>query len=291
MTQILAISGKKQGGKTTAMNFLFGSAMKSLELVDYAHINENGDLIVPGIGNNDEIIPIIFPVETTDSRMTQYIASNVWPSIKNYSFADMLKATCINVLGLTTEQCYGTNAQKDSPTHLIWKNMPGFPKSNKNQWLEKHGFEVGSDWTPNSFMTARHVLQYVGTEIFRKMYSQVWVDSSLRRVVQDQPQLALFTDCRFPNEVEGVQAAGGKVIRFTREPFSETDTHSSETSLDRDVYDWDNFDYVIDNADMSIAEQNEAFYNVLSGWNFIGFESLATYVENSELLSKEAALS
>jgi len=123
------------------------------------------------------------------------------------------------------------------------------------------------------------------------MYSQVWVDSSLRRVVQDQPQLALFTDCRFPNEVEGVQAAGGKVIRFTREPFSETDTHSSETSLDRDVYDWDNFDYVIDNADMSIAEQNEAFYNVLSGWNFIGFESLATYVENSELLSKEAALS
>ena len=124
MTKILALSGKKQSGKTTSMNFLFGSAMLSLDMVEYAHINENGSLVVPGVDSKeDSIIPVIFPVDSMDINMMGYLAENVWTSIKNYSFADMLKSMCIAILGLTTEQCYGSNDDKDTETHLRWENM------------------------------------------------------------------------------------------------------------------------------------------------------------------------
>jgi len=44
-----------------------------------------------------------------------------------YSFADPLKKdVCINILGLTERQCYGTDADKNTLTNLRWENMPCF---------------------------------------------------------------------------------------------------------------------------------------------------------------------
>lgn len=304
MTQILAFSGKKQSGKTTAMNFLFGSAMIDLEVAEYAHVNEYGDLVVPGETPDGEV-PVVFPVESNDAGMVEYLSQTVWGEIKNYSFADMLKATAINVLGLTTEQCYGSNEDKNGKTHLRWENMPGVTtkKPIDLAWslteghTEEKGFveQVAGRLGPyyekfdgvvyhkKGAMTARDVLQFMGTEIFRKMYSNVWVDSTLRRIVKDQPKLALLTDCRFINEVKGVQDAGGKVIRFTRGPHADEDQHESETALDN--YDLKKFDYVLDNADMSIAEQNEAVFNILTEWGYIDYSDVATYQCNSDLLT------
>ena len=269
MTKILALSGKKQSGKTTSMNFLFGSAMLSLDMVEYANINENGQLVVPGVDSKEDgIIPVIFPVDSMETNMVSYISENIWPAIKNYSFADMLKSMCIAILGLTTEQCYGSNEDKETETHLRWENMPGpIPIP-----------------APGGAMTAREVLQHVGTDIFRKMYPNVWVDCTLRRAVNDTPQLALFTDCRFPNEVEGVQNAGGKAIRFTRNPFE--DNHYSETALDEDEFDWKKFDWVLDNKNMTISEQNEAIYNKLVEWDFIDYKAIASYATSETLLNK-----
>ena len=153
-------------------------------------------------------------------------------------------------MGLSHEQCYGTDEQKNSLTHLKWDDMPG------NAARSRSGA-----------MTARQVLQYVGTNIFRKMYGDVWVNSCLRQIEQEAPDLAIITDVRFPNEVEAVQKTGGKVMRFTRSPFKD-DNHASESSLDKNVYDWGKFDFVIDNAKMSISQQNEAIYKTLFpiGW-------------------------
>jgi hypothetical protein len=94
----------------------------------------------------------------------------------------------------------------------------------------------------------------------------------------------LFTDCRFPNEVEGVQSAGGKVIRFTRNPFE--DDHHSETALDEDKFDWKKFDWVLDNKEMTISEQNEAIYNKLVEWEFIDYKAIASYATSETLLNK-----
>ena len=79
--------------------------------------------------------------------------------------------------------------------------------------------------------------------------------------------MPIICDCRFPNEVSGIQDAGGKVIKLTRGEGS-GDSHSSETALDKQQYDWSNFDCIIDNKQIALAEQNKLLYEALVnfGW-------------------------
>ena len=45
--------------------------------------------------------------------------------VKMYSFADMLKEkVCMDVMGLTYEQCYGTDEEKNSVTTYMWERLP-----------------------------------------------------------------------------------------------------------------------------------------------------------------------
>lgn len=286
MTKILALSGKKQSGKNTSANFLIGSAMLSLNMVDYAYVDEKGRLIMPFAKADGTTEPCIFPADSTHPNITSFLAKHVWPTVKLYSFADLLKQTCINVLGLETHQCYGTDDDKNTKTSLLWENMPGVTIEKTPQdvvdkevagRLGKYYEKIlgGMVYHPPGPMTAREVLQFVGTEIFRKMSYNVWVDATIRKIQADNPKLAIVTDCRFPNEVEGIQNAGGKVIRFTRGPFAGQDEHASETALDEANFDWSKFDAVIDNKDMDIDTQNEHVFNLLREWGIVDYERLA----------------
>jgi hypothetical protein len=53
--------------------------------------------------------------------------------------------------------------------------------------------------------------------------------------------------------VASIKAEDGKVFRLTRNPFNSL--AQAEAALDKDNYDWSNFDYICDNASMSIADQ------------------------------------
>lgn len=143
-----------------------------------------------------------------------------------YNFADPLKNVCMDVLGLDFEQCYGTDEQKNELVNCY-----------------KNGKQ----------MTAREVLQVVGTDFFRSIQHNVWADATIRRIQQDNPAIALIADCRFPNEVEAIKKAGGTVIKLTRNLYNSD--HSSETALDPENYDQNNFDLVVYNQDMTIGQQ------------------------------------
>jgi hypothetical protein len=52
------------------------------------------------------------------------------------------------------------------------------------------------------------------------------------------------------------------VIRFDRNS-DVPETHESEIALDPDKFDWDHFNLVIKNKDMSIEEQCEATYSLM----------------------------
>ena len=168
------------------------------------------------------------------------------PFVKLYSFADLLKkGVCMDVLGLSYEQCYGTDENKNTMTDIV------SPETGKRA-------------------TAREVMQFVGTDFFRSIYPNVWVDATIRKIKEESPELAIICDCRFPNEVKGVQDANGKVIRLTRN-CNDKDSHASETALDKENYDWDNFDSIIDNETMDVGEQNKELYDILANW---GWQSL-----------------
>ena len=131
--------------------------------------------------------------------------------------------------------------------------------------MEDGGFYTGMWNLRSGPMTAREVLQYWGTDIFRKQYKTVWADSCIRSISKFGHSLNIITDCRFEDEVFAVQAAGGKVVRLTRKG-SLNDKHESETSLDREFFDQNRFDAILDNETFSLADQKIALQNLFYRW-------------------------
>jgi hypothetical protein len=156
-------------------------------------------------------------------------------SCKIYNFADPLKKDiCMNILGLSYDQCYGEDIDKNTVTGVQWNGKQ---------------------------LTAREVMQFVGTDLFRKMKHDVWSGATIIKINNEQPSIAVVADCRFPNEVDAIKNAGGYVIKLTRDPFHSD--HASETALDSENYDQSNFDLIIHNQDISIDEQNQLVHNFL----------------------------
>jgi hypothetical protein len=272
MAKILAFSGRKQSGKTSAANFIFGMEMLSIDLVSYFKINDNGQLIVPST-QPEGVVDGVFDPHSVTAANIEWMIENVWPFAKTYSMAETLKNIVIEVLGIDRAKVYGSDDDKNSETHILWENMP-IPGELIKETKGRIGKYKAKAEGP---MTVREVLQYVGTDIFRKIHDNVWVDACIRKIEEDskffsEPQrFALIGDVRFPNEVEGVQKAGGKVIRLTRTPHPEDD-HASETALDKENFDWDKFDAVIDNAEIDIHEKNSVIYETLKQWDWLPYE-------------------
>lgn len=155
---------------------------------------------------------------------------------KIYNFADPLKQDiCMNILGMSYDQCYGTDEQKNELTDIEWEGTK---------------------------LTAREVMQFVGTDLFRKMKTNVWADATINKIKNESPDLAIIADCRFPNEVDVIKNAGGHVIKLNRNPFNSD--HASEVALDYNKYDHRNFDFVLMNDSMSIDEQNFTLIRLLN---------------------------
>ena len=120
----------------------------------------------------------------------------------------------------------------------------------------------------SGFMTAREFLQYFGTDVCRRIRPDIWTSSCLKRILSSGTDFAIVPDVRFPNEVEAIQKAGGKVIRLTRKPFQ--DSHSSETSLNSKD---EMFDHVLDNSEKDLHETNLALMEVLKDWGWLTTKS------------------
>ena len=254
MSYILGLSGRKQSGKNTTANFLLGIIMQSLGLIrkDFV-MSDEGTLWISDLLGDEECAGI-FDYYRDNPHMDDMKEEYIHPFVKLYSFADLLKKNvCMDAMGLTFKQCYGTDDDKNTETRYRWENMPG----------------ISENFTPPSsgIMTARDVMQYVGTNMFRRMYGNIWVDALVRQIQKESTGLAIITDIRFPNEVTGIHDAGGKVMRFMRNPFKDEDCHESETALDQENFDWDEFDWVIDN-NCSVLQQCNLVQQALmdSGW-------------------------
>jgi hypothetical protein len=67
-------------------------------------------------------------------------------------------------------------------------------------------------------LTPRWVLQYWGTEVCRRnFHDNIWI-ASLENKLRNSRDDIVISDCRFPNEIESIRRAGGKIIRVVRGP-------------------------------------------------------------------------
>ena len=182
---------------------------------------------------------------TCSDAVLKYFNGSVMPfnGGKIYNFADPLKNDiCMNILGLSYDQCYGSDEQKN---------------------------ELVDCWWQNKQLSAREVMQFVGTDIFRTMQKNVWADATIHKIKKDQPQLAIIADCRFPNEVEAIRQAGGLIIKLMRNPYNSN--HASEVALDPDNYDYNNFDLIVNNDTIDIPSQINIIINFLQNKKVLPF--------------------
>lgn len=238
---IICLSGRKSSGKNTLANYAAGLILKNQGIItsNFA-ITEEGWLWVKEVCNNPNTEGIL-DLNNPNSQVQKFLIEEVYPFVKLYSFADELKTFCINVLGLTHNQCYGLDADKNSLTNIRWEDCAG---SNKQ-----------------GIMTAREVLQYFGTNMCRKMVPNCWAEATMKKIARENSMCAIITDCRFPDEVESVQNAGGTVIRLVRDIYN--DQHESEVALDIENYDWTKFDFIFDNSNLGIVNSCLEFQHIL----------------------------
>ena len=255
-TILVGVSARKQGGKSSLCNFLqammWRMTNKSLdfgpELTFFQR--QDGKIDWQYISDIDDKVRNIIDCEISD------VVRN---SCHIYSFADPLKNFCISVLGLTYNQCYGTDEEKNSLTKYLWKNIP------------KELSDLYHNKTSQEFISAREMMQLVGTNIMRNYFSDtIWVDGLLRIInnnpsdISNSPKLVLIADVRFQSEVKTIMdRQNSYIIRLTRK--GSEDTHSSEKDLDD--FDWSQYGnrvQIIDNSNMIIEEKNTIAYNFLN---------------------------
>lgn len=65
-------------------------------------------------------------------------------------------------------------------------------------------------------LTPRWVLQYWGTEVCRRAFhDDIWI-ASLENKLRTSKDNVVISDCRFPNEIEAIKNAGGKIFWVQR---------------------------------------------------------------------------
>lgn len=166
------------------------------------------------------------------------------------SFAGVLKDVCAVLFGWDREMLEGRTAAARAEREVVdewWSARLGMP-----------GF------------TPRLALQLIGTDVMRNHFHDgIWIAALERRLMM-LPKVVI-TDCRFPNEIAMIKAAGGMVVCVERGPapapawvraymeegFAPTGVHSSE-------YVWmrTKFDYVVKN-DGSLADLEGALEGIL----------------------------
>lgn len=228
--KIIGISGRKQAGKNTTANILHGIVLKEKGLIKDWNIGSSGELIILTESSNGTAGWGEFDITRNDEDFTAYAENNMWPYVKLYSFADYLKWICTNLFDIPHECVWGTDDQKNQPQeHLLWENMPKAINSTLMKKIMPPDSKSSYGWKEGP-MTAREFMQFFGTDVCRKIFEPIWVKSCIKKIQQEQSQLAIIADVRFPNEAKAIEEAGGRVVRLTRQVFD--DNHSSEVALD-----------------------------------------------------------
>lgn len=106
--------------------------------------------------------------------------------------------------------------------------------------LVKYVCKTFFDWNGEKDEAGRTLLQHVGTEMFRSMDPDYWVNfvCSVLRACPDKWEFVIVPDCRFPNEIECMRQCGFDTLHVSvqRSDFdngltADQASHSSENAL------------------------------------------------------------
>lgn len=261
MTKIIGFCGRAQSGKTSCAAFIYGLEMLKQGLIPSFDMSESGQLILPINKEDGTQASAILDITSHDEDFLEFANNNVWPHVKLYNMADLLKVAIMELFGVTHAQCYGTNEEKNTPTNTKWSQFSFVLDKKFVKQLKDEG-------KYDDFMTARDIMQQFGTGILRKINPNIWAESCLKRIKEEGPTIALIGDIRFENELDVLKNASDiedvKIVKLTLNPLNSD--HESEVSVD--AIPLEKFDSIIDNANLNIYDKNDVLYNLLKEWNY-----------------------
>lgn len=248
---IIGFAGGPRSGKDSSLKYIMGSVMVKNDVTSRFSVNENGELLVNSLFADGEFMGV-FDTDRKDEVYINYASQMIWPYVKNYHFATYLKFICMNMYGLTYDQCYG-NGKQDLVKYTWNDILPCLPTKLRPKGVNK-----------DDQLTARQFMQYIA-DVLRAVNDKVFVDPVVNDIKYDMCPLSLIGDVRRVCEVETIKEMGGKVILLKRRLGD--DTHR----IENEFVDCDEsmFDAVIDNQDMSMDQKNSAVFNIVQSWGYL----------------------
>lgn len=259
---LVVIFGKKQSGKSTLATAIYGYYLTNKGVIPNANFTEDGTMSVEYDKNTKE--GIVFDIDTDDNEIKHWYSGVVWPHICHVSFADALKETAINLFGLDRKKIYGSNEDKDSPTHIKWVSIKKFlSEESQKRFTYKSSDRI----------SYRHFLEIFGSDICRALDDECHVRSAWDELNRINPEVGIVPDGRFPNELEFVKKlkrANPKLKVATI--FLERDKFNSDAPSEKSLEEIDKslFDLVIPNNDMTVAEKNNMAIAHLVKYGILG---------------------
>lgn len=235
--RLIAIGGRLKSGKNASANFIAGINLVSHGFIEEFVSNDDGSISVDG---------------------QQVHINDIAPEfVKLYGWADGLKNIVCDLFNLNKDDAYGTDADKRKPTHIRWEDMPGVMTNHAlfqatKKFVDRKERLMGASYKDDGFsvfyhepgyMSIRDILQYFGTDICRKIYSNCWVNYLLNKIKEDAPKIAIIYDTRFDNEAQAAKDVGGSCIYLTRDVKGYGSSHASESGF----VNFNQWDAVIDN--------------------------------------------
>lgn len=245
MNAIIGIAGCKNSGKSSLCRYLsFIIARADGLIVDDS---------LSGSFDNRNLAQV-----PKDATKKVYITSNnstyteakllCEPNVEIMSFANPLKEICTNILNIPSDNVYGSDEDKSVNTEYTWDNMPSHIRSSN-----------GSNKSGN--MTAREVMQVIGTDIFRNYFhNNIWVSYMLRKINSSKADVIFIDDLRFNSEAEALMNKGAMIIHIER-MWGQGGSHHSENGLDINILKSYKHFYKI--PDVSMMSKNEIAFKAV----------------------------
>ncbi|AYV82122.1 MAG: deoxynucleoside monophosphate kinase [Homavirus sp.] len=155
------------------------------------------------------IIGLLGKKRVGKDTVADYLVNN--HNFRKETMATPLKDACGVIFGFNNDQLYGDLKETDDS---VWNISP------------------------------RKILQYLGTDIFRKDIAKIipdigdkfWIkcmENRINTIQKKNPKMNIvISDIRFDNEVDMVHKLNGIVIKIDRPSISNTDQHESEANID-----------------------------------------------------------
>lgn len=173
--------------------------------------------------------------------------------VQKFSFASKLKDIVADLFGVDYACLDGSDGQKDSSTYLLWDDVSAH--------IRRDFF--GTRDNGNEFITHRELLQLIGTNLFRAVMPDIWVDYLKRTLLSSDADVLVVDDVRFHNEVKMLRNLGGVLVRIYRHVNSPNSTcHPSETALDNLNDSFFNF-VITDNGNRTMDDLRASWVKII----------------------------